>query len=126
MSQEYVFVLDVSGAAPVQRQAIAIPNTFQGLAWAPDGDRFYVSGGVDDVVYEYARGADGFQAARGALFVIRWLLPRSQRGREQEKERQHATQYAPPVRWAFYPMKGFANFGALAASLEIRVRRNSC
>jgi len=64
LSQEYVFVFDVSGRRPVQRQAILIPNTFLGLAWAPSGERFYVSGGVDDVVYEYAKGADGFAAAR--------------------------------------------------------------
>jgi DNA-binding beta-propeller fold protein YncE len=64
MSEEYVFVFDVSGAKPVQRQAIAVRNTFQGLAWSPDGARFYVSGGVDDAVYEFAKGADGFAAAR--------------------------------------------------------------
>jgi DNA-binding beta-propeller fold protein YncE len=64
LSEEYVFVFDVSGARPVQRQAIAIPNTFLGLAWAPSGDRFYVSGGVDDAVDEFARGTDGFAAAR--------------------------------------------------------------
>ncbi|HZZ86918.1 MAG TPA: beta-propeller fold lactonase family protein, partial [Caulobacteraceae bacterium] len=64
LSQEYVFVYDVSGAKPVQRQVVLIPNTFLGLAWGPAGDKFYVSGGVDDVVREYARGVDGFAAAR--------------------------------------------------------------
>ena len=49
-SDEYVFVFDVSGPAPVKRQVILVPNTFLGLAWAPSGDRFYVSGGVDDGV----------------------------------------------------------------------------
>ena len=61
LSEEYVFVFDVSGRRPVQRQAIQVPNTFLGLAWAPSGGRFYVAGGIDDVVYEYAKGADGFQ-----------------------------------------------------------------
>src|SRR5580704_9378201 len=64
MSQEYVFVFDVSGAKPVQRQTILVPNTFLGLAWAPSGQTFYVSGGMDDVVYEYARGAEGYAAGR--------------------------------------------------------------
>ena len=64
MSEEYVFVFDVSGRRPVQRQAILVPNTFLGLAWSPSGERFYVSGGVDDVVYEYAKGAAGFASAR--------------------------------------------------------------
>jgi DNA-binding beta-propeller fold protein YncE len=59
LSEEYVFVFDVSGPSPIQRQAILIPNTFLGLAWSPSGDRFYVSGGVDDVAYEYARNPRG-------------------------------------------------------------------
>src|SRR5581483_374798 len=64
MSEEYVFVFDVSGPRPVQRQAIPVPNTFLGLAWAPSGATFYVSGGVDDCVYEYAAGEHGFALAR--------------------------------------------------------------
>ena len=72
MSQEYVFVFDVSGAKPVQRQTILVPNTFLGLAWAPSGQTFYVSGGVDDVVYEYAKGADGYASAR--TFKLHHLL----------------------------------------------------
>jgi len=63
-SKEYVFLYDVSGPAPVKRQVIAVPNTFLGLAWAPSGARFYVSGGVDDDVLEYARGVGGYAAAR--------------------------------------------------------------
>ncbi len=64
MSHEYVFVFDVSGRAPAQRQVIQLPNTFLGLAWSPSGERFYVSGGVDDLVYEYAKAANGFAAGR--------------------------------------------------------------
>jgi DNA-binding beta-propeller fold protein YncE len=64
LSKEYVFVFDVSGARPVQTQAIKVDNTFLGLAWAPSGQRFYVSGGVDDDVHEFAKGADGYAAAR--------------------------------------------------------------
>ena len=63
MSTEFVFVFDVSGDAPVQRQAIGIRYSFLGLAGGPAGVRCYVSGGVDDVVYEFAKGADGFAAA---------------------------------------------------------------
>jgi YVTN family beta-propeller protein len=64
LSKEYVFVYDVSGRVPVQRQVITLANTFLGLAWAPSGERFYVSGGLDDVVYEFQRGADGYVAGR--------------------------------------------------------------
>ena len=63
-SREYVFLYDVAGAAPVKRQVISVPNTFLGVGWAPSGGKFYVSGGVDDDVLEYARGAKGFEPAR--------------------------------------------------------------
>ena len=63
-SKEYVFLYDVSGPAPVKRQVIAVPNTFLGVAWGRSGTTFYVSGGVDDNVLEYVRGADGFAQAR--------------------------------------------------------------
>ncbi len=56
-STEFVFVFDVSGGAPVQKQAIPVPNTYSGLAFSPDGTRFYVSGGVNDNVHFYARTA---------------------------------------------------------------------
>ena len=54
-SSEYVFVYDVSGALPRETQVIGVPNSFGGLAFHPAGDRFYVSGGSDDVVRELAR-----------------------------------------------------------------------
>ena len=63
-SNEYVFVWDVSGPEPVKRQVIAVANAFQGLAWAPAGDRFFVSGGVNDRVLEFVRSASGFTAGR--------------------------------------------------------------
>ena len=63
-SNEYVFVWDVSGASPVKRQVIQVPNAFQGLAWTPAGDRFFVAGGVNDNVIEFVRGATGYAAGR--------------------------------------------------------------
>jgi DNA-binding beta-propeller fold protein YncE len=67
LSNEYVFVYGVSGAAPVKRQVLTVPNTFLGIAWAPSGGRFYVSGGVDDDVLEFVRG----QGATGGGFVLK-------------------------------------------------------
>ena len=61
-SNEYVFVFDVSSGAPTQLQAIPVPNSFVGLAWAPDGGSFYVSGGVDDAVYRFRRLRQDFIA----------------------------------------------------------------
>ena len=63
-SMEYVFVYDIAGRAPVRREVLAIPNTFLGIAFAPDGRRFYVSGGVNDDVLEFVSGSAGFQAGR--------------------------------------------------------------
>ncbi|MBD5603762.1 MAG: beta-propeller fold lactonase family protein, partial [Candidatus Eremiobacteraeota bacterium] len=59
---EWVFVYDVAHGAPVKTQQIAIPNTYDGIAWRHDGRGFYVSGGIDDRVYAYERGRSGFTA----------------------------------------------------------------
>ena len=64
LSREYLFVFDVSGPAPIKRQVIEIANTFLGVSWAPSGDKFYVSGGVDDDVLEYSGSAGAFSLAR--------------------------------------------------------------
>ena len=56
-SNEYVFVYDISGQAPVKRQVLQVPNTFVGIAWHPAGKEFYVSGGRDDNVRIYAQAA---------------------------------------------------------------------
>jgi YVTN family beta-propeller protein len=50
---EWVFVFDVTGGIPKKLQQINIPNTYDGLAWDPNGGRFYVSGGGDDRIYVY-------------------------------------------------------------------------
>src|SRR5215472_14313320 len=50
---EWVFVYDVSGPVPVQKQKINLPVTYNGLLWDKTGTRFYASGGADDVVYPF-------------------------------------------------------------------------
>ncbi len=55
VSDEYVFVYDVAGAAPRETDVVRVPNAFVGLAFHPAGDRFYVSGGPDDCVHEVER-----------------------------------------------------------------------
>ncbi|HKA53846.1 MAG TPA: beta-propeller fold lactonase family protein, partial [Candidatus Binatia bacterium] len=52
-SNEYVFVYDISGSNPVKRQVLQVPNTFNGIAWHPNGQAFYVSGGVNDNVHVF-------------------------------------------------------------------------
>jgi hypothetical protein len=51
---EWVFVYSVNGDGTItKQQQINVPSTYSGLAWAPDGTRFYVSGGQDDRIYIY-------------------------------------------------------------------------
>ena len=57
-SNEYIFVFDITGSKPVQKQVLQIPNAFDGLAFNPNGDEFYVTGGPDDNVHFYARNAE--------------------------------------------------------------------
>jgi DNA-binding beta-propeller fold protein YncE len=39
----------------LKKQVIQVPNTFYGIVWHPLKDAFYVSGGVDDVIYFYEK-----------------------------------------------------------------------
>ncbi len=54
-SNEYVFVYDISTGHAAQKQVVQVPNTFVGLAFAPSGNAFYVSGGVDDSLHTFNR-----------------------------------------------------------------------
>jgi DNA-binding beta-propeller fold protein YncE len=54
-SNEYVFVFEVTGGVPVKTQALPVPNTFNGIAWHPNGQAFYVSGGRDDNLHFFSR-----------------------------------------------------------------------
>ncbi len=67
LSTEYIFVFDVKTNVPRRRQAIPIPNAFGGIAWHPDGARFYVAGGVDDVIRSYAKNADIWAESGSAI-----------------------------------------------------------
>ena len=67
-SNEYVFVYDVTSYPPRQVQALPIPNSFCGLAWNPNGQEFYASGGVDDTVYIFVR--KGLAYSRAASVAL--------------------------------------------------------
>ena len=64
LSTEYLFLFDVSAPQPRQLQAIALANTYQGLAWAPTSDRIFVSGGSDDSVMELTRRGSTWEPGR--------------------------------------------------------------
>ena len=65
-SSEFVFLYDISGDQPRKLQALSLPNAFIGLAWAPDGQHLYASGGVNDAVAVFARDGD-HMVARSAI-----------------------------------------------------------
>jgi len=59
---EWVFVFDLRGVRPKQKQLINIPNTYHGLQWDPSGTRFYVAGGIDDRVEIFKSTTTGASA----------------------------------------------------------------
>jgi DNA-binding beta-propeller fold protein YncE len=69
-SNQYVFVYDIAAAAPSLRQVIQIRNTYSGIAFAPDGAHFYVSGGVDDDVHIYDHTAGSWREAAGSPIAL--------------------------------------------------------
>lgn len=58
LSNEYVFVYDVRQNPPAKLQVLQIANTYMGIAWAPDGEKFFVSGGMDDNVHVFDWSSD--------------------------------------------------------------------
>ena len=77
---EWVFVYDVRGAQPVQKQMINIPNTYAGLVWDPSGAAFYVAGGIDDRVEVYSSpgggaSADGTYTPSAPFVLLNHNLP---------------------------------------------------
>lgn len=66
-SNEYVFVFDLTRDGLRQTQVLQVPNTFFGLAFAPGGDQFYVSGGVDDDVHVFARSSGVWTESGAAM-----------------------------------------------------------
>lgn len=68
-STEHVFVFDVRAQVPEEKQVLPIANSFQGLAWNPDGRSFYVSGGVDDLVHLFTRGEAGYREEAAPILL---------------------------------------------------------
>ena len=68
-STEYVFVYDVRQPVPQKSQVLKILNTYVGIAWAPDGKRFYVSGGSNDNVRVFEQ-SDGKWAQSGSAIAL--------------------------------------------------------
>ena len=66
---EWLFLYSInSDGTLTKQQQINVPSTYSGLAWAPDGGRFYVSGGQDDRIYVYR--SNGSQFVPDAPFIL--------------------------------------------------------
>ena len=57
-SGDFVFVYDVSTATPKKLQVLRVGMAFDGLAWNPSGDAFYVSGGAEDCIHIFERSGE--------------------------------------------------------------------
>ena len=69
-SMEFIFVFDIAKGEPRQIQALPIVHAFGGIVWNPNGNEFYVGGGVDDVVHTFAKKANTF-AESGEAIALR-------------------------------------------------------
>jgi DNA-binding beta-propeller fold protein YncE len=52
-STDWVFVFDITTPVPVQKQAIQVLNSYNGIVFDPSGTAFYVAGGRNDNVHIY-------------------------------------------------------------------------
>ena len=53
-----------------QKQALQVPNSFSGIVWNPNGNEFYVAGGMNDSLHTYA--AENGKLARIGQTNSRW------------------------------------------------------
>ncbi|MEC4816414.1 MAG: beta-propeller fold lactonase family protein [Scytonema sp. PMC 1069.18] len=66
---EWVFVYSVGNNGTLtKQQQINLPNTFNGIAWASDSHKFYVSAGIDDRIYAYR--SNGGEFVPDAPFIL--------------------------------------------------------
>ncbi|HET9378574.1 MAG TPA: bifunctional YncE family protein/alkaline phosphatase family protein [Chthoniobacterales bacterium] len=67
---QFVFVFNIAGATPAQKQVLSVPNTFAGIAFDPGGKKFYVGGGKDDNVHTFTLQADGSWSETGSPIAL--------------------------------------------------------
>ena len=69
VSAEAIFVYDISNGKPVQKQVLSVPASFAGIAFTPDGTKFYVGSGGKQSVYVYA-DTNGVWAQQGSPISV--------------------------------------------------------
>lgn len=66
-SGEYIFIFDATvPAAPVQKQVLQIPDSYQGLTFSPDGTKLLASGGGDDAIHVFTTNGTTWSEAAGS------------------------------------------------------------
>jgi YVTN family beta-propeller protein len=68
-STQFVFVYDVSSGQAVQKQIVKVSNSYVGIAFAPDGKKFYVPGAGEDNLHVFALNG-GTWAESGAPIAL--------------------------------------------------------
>ncbi len=69
-STDWVFVFDTTGPVPVQKQAIQVTNTYNGIVFDPSGTSFYVAGGRNDNVHIYTLNGDAWAEQSGSPVAL--------------------------------------------------------
>ncbi len=69
-STEWIFVFDITTGKAVQKQAIPVTNTYNGIVWSPLGNEFYVSGGNKDNVHIYDKKGGAWVEATGSPVAL--------------------------------------------------------
>ena len=70
-STEWIFVFDITtDNKPVQKQAIPVVNTYNGIAWSPTGLEFFVSGGNQDNVHIYSQVNNAWAEETGSPVAL--------------------------------------------------------
>ena len=68
-STQFIFVFDVSSNKPVQKQVVPVTNSYVGIAFSPDGTKFYVPGAGEDNIHVFAF-TNGTWAESGAPIAL--------------------------------------------------------
>ena len=69
-SQEHVFIYDISAGVAVKKQVVAVPNTYNGIAFDPSGKAFYVSGGMGDFPFDPSGKVDPAKSAPDSVHIF--------------------------------------------------------
>ena len=69
-STDWVFVFDITNPVPVQKQAIQVPNTYNGIVFDPSGTAFYVAGGRNDNIHVYTLNGGLWGEATGSPIAL--------------------------------------------------------